>query len=595
MASEIDARLSRFGPRDLTVLGTNGLLRVLPHGAALPPVTSLAEVAASLVGGEHHGLLARADALAASESGRKAMWLVTGIDAGDGLATAFATTRTAITLYMQRKSGRDTPISWSTNQAADAVLKAIGIAYLLDLCFPQSDDPVRRLAELPSGRAMLAYFAATEVALPFVEVLADRDHTLSHILPDHLDQQTRKLATVAGAPPIAAARRHLSSLVPTVDALVAESAAYLAPFVQTAEDSLSGTGRVMETVGDVVALGSDVLPVYRFLGVRLVAEAAVARAAAEAGLSLTDSAPEWGARFIDAPRQAVEAQAAPSETPAPTRPSPLLDGDAPGTGPSPAFAEAAAGSSAPAAGGAGPPPLPPSHAAGRPMVPGPSEPVAMSVAPPSAVSAGAVPPAAPALMPAPPPRTEPPQPTPLPTPSLRVEPPQPAPGSHPAPRAVPSSPPMPKPPPVEPTVEQSGPPPSAPTPGAPAAPSRAATVPPILRAPDTPSAGEPPGPNTGRKVSWTAIAVALALVLLLACGGVLGLTGVGAVFFGAHQETTQGEQTAPAAKRSNRSGSKSQKGRKKGATNQKKGKSAGKKKSTGKKRTSGGSASGKRR
>jgi hypothetical protein len=82
-------------------------------------------------------------------------------------------------------------------------------------------------------------------------------------------------------------------------------------------------------------------------------------------------------------------------------------------------------------------------------------------------------------------------------------------------------------------------------------------------------------------------------VLLLGCGGVLGLTGVGAVFFGAHQETTQGEKTAPATK--NGSGKKSQKGRKKGATQKKGGKPAGKKKSSGTKRKSGGNPSGKRR
>jgi len=120
-------------------------------------------------------------------------------------------------------------------------------------------------------------------------------------------------------------------------------------------------------------------------------------------------------------------------------------------------------------------------------------------------------------------------------------------------------------------------------------------VPPVLRAPAPPSAGEPPSGSSGRKFSWTAIAVAVALVLLLGCGGVLGLTGVGAVFFGAHQETTQGEKTAPATKQGKGSGSKSQEGRKKGATGKKKGQPAGKKNSAGKKRKSGGSPSGKRR
>ena len=67
MASEIDARLTKFGPRDVTVLGTNGLLRVLPHAEALPPVTSMAEVTATLLGGPHPAVVQRAEALVAAE------------------------------------------------------------------------------------------------------------------------------------------------------------------------------------------------------------------------------------------------------------------------------------------------------------------------------------------------------------------------------------------------------------------------------------------------------------------------------------------------------------------------------------------------
>ena len=305
MGSEIDARLARFGPRNVTVLATNGLLRVLPHADPLPPVVSMAEVVASIASDTHPQAVQRAEQLVGERNARRALLLATGLDAGDGIITVFSSIRSAVALYMGRHGGKVPPTGWSDHQAGDAVLKAIALGHLLDLCFPGSEDPVTELAWLPAGRALLAYFAAAEIALPFVEVLIDGEHALSEMLPEHADTQARKLATVVGSAAVQEARAHLPALAPTTDALVACTATHLVPLAKTAESTVKGARGVVDKVGDAVAAGADVLPVYRYLGLRVVAEAAAMRAIRESGIQPKITGGDWVTQYIDAPRRAA--------------------------------------------------------------------------------------------------------------------------------------------------------------------------------------------------------------------------------------------------------------------------------------------------
>lgn len=645
MASEIDARLEKFGPRDVTVIGTNGLLRVLPFAESVPPVASVAEVTAAMLGGPQPEVVARAEQLVADDGSRKALWLTTGLDAGDGIITVFSSIKSAIALYMGRKSGKVAPAGWSSHQAGDAVLKAIALGYLLDLCFPGSEDPVLELAQLPSGRSLLAYFAAAEVALPFVGQLADGDHALSTLLPDHIEAQAKKLGTIAGAAAIRQARLHLPAIAPTIDALVAQSGDYLGPFAKSAESTIPGAGRVVDTVGDVMAAGADVLPVYRFLGLRVVAEAAVLRAARERGLPVAESGAEWVQQFVDGPRRAAmplppsvtapgledpdpsEGEAAtemmapqlalpPVAAAPPTadRPPPVRP-DVPSLAP-PAVAMAVAGGAAALASEgppASPPVRPPPANPPRPRpveteasLPPPLQPSHLGVSPPSV--SGALPPTNPPAPVAPPPLPggqpsggPPPLPIAATDPSVRppslpdaatekmaVPPrppasstpavPPPLPVTHPAtPPTIPepASPPPVAPPPVTRAGEPpplASPPAGPPVPAVAQAPASKVAPPPVSRPPakappmSTPKVAPPPvakppkpsasapspgpasssgsaGAEEGGGISFTAIGVMIAVVMLLGCAGFVGLGGVGAVFVGAHQETTDGAET----------------------------------------------------
>ncbi|MBL8618785.1 MAG: hypothetical protein JNM72_24450, partial [Deltaproteobacteria bacterium] len=386
--SALDERLARLPAGDPTVVATNALLRALPPAEPVRPQASLAAVFHELVPHAHPSVLEAACLRAGADDSQKALWVLTGLDAGDGVLSVFSSLRSGLALYMNRKRGGAPPPGWTTHQRADAVLKVLAVAHLLDRLHPGEADPVRSLAALPSGRALLSYVAAAEIGLPFLdESLAARGPQgkavlAGHLLPTELAAQREKLAALIGQPAADRAVTHLDRLVPLIDNLVVACAERLDPLARTAEEKLPGAGMIGDTAGDIVAMAADVLPVYRFLGLRWVAEAAIFSAAREARAWRGDPTAEaWFNRYLG---------------PAPTGAAPTgaLPPPPPGIG-----APGAAAASFPAPGGGGPPPLPGARAGAFPTPPGAQAgPTAAAPAPdPWATPAG---PAAPAASPA---------------------------------------------------------------------------------------------------------------------------------------------------------------------------------------------------
>lgn len=520
LTSTVDPHLGRFGPRDVTVVSTNVLLRVLPHASPLAPALTLAEVSSLLIPGAPESVRQAALAYADGESSRKVQWLATGLDAGDGIITVFSSVRSAFALYRAHhgSEGAEEPPGWGAHQAGDAVLKALAVCHLCNLLFPADDDPVDSLVQLPAGRALAAYMAAAELALPFLNATIDGDHALAALLPDHLEAQSQRLANIIGAEAVDAAAQHLPRFGHLLDELVRCTSGHLGPLAQAVESKVPGVAAVADGVGNVVAAGADILPVYRFLGLRLAAEAAVWRAGREAGLvSLEEDAEAWVGKYlaqeglspqpsiIPPPQPTVlpELDEAVDEGPAP----PGLD-----TAPVPALPLAAGGGAvaspqqaslperaAPPEQAAPPPPLPtpavaPTHEA-RPPAPPVAAPALEPAAPPPVPGPVTAPPAPVAGAPVAPPVDQPGPPVPPPSSAAAAPPPPPgvaspspaAPGPPPVPpdeprrRAAPTLP-------LElvdaPEVElASGPPPvPTPSPPAPKTPSSA------------PSSGPPPVP-----------------------------------------------------------------------------------------------------
>jgi len=317
MSSDIDNQLEQIGPRNPAAMVCNALFGVLPHVDPLAEASTVAALAERLHPGAPAAVVARAQVIAGEDASRKAIWMATGLDAGDGVVTIFTSIKSALALYSSRKTGAATPPSgWSETQGLDATLKSLAICHLLDRLFPGEADPLLILLHLETGRALLAYMATVEVSLPFLTESVSPEGQLARLVARHGAEAAEKLGTVVGAPAVAAAQQRMPVVVALLDRIARDAASAVVPAASALERSLPVGLRVLDMGGDVFAAGADVLPNYRYLGVRLVAEAAALQALREAGLPVaaaSAAAATWQGLFL---------QPAAAEAPAPADPAP---------------------------------------------------------------------------------------------------------------------------------------------------------------------------------------------------------------------------------------------------------------------------------
>ena len=170
---------------------------------------------------------------------------------------------------------------WRTEaQAADAVLKALGLAWFAHATGRgESAARVEAFRSLPAGRALLATWATVDVCLPARRRRRGPDdhhppHGLHHpVVPIAGEHAMDGIGAVSDAlAPV------LQKVVDTAAKHPEPLAELLAPFVPgliaASPDRVTPPPRADEQV----ATGSDRMPIYKWLAARLAAEHAAARA-----------------------------------------------------------------------------------------------------------------------------------------------------------------------------------------------------------------------------------------------------------------------------------------------------------------------------
>ena len=162
MAYDIDQELAAFGSDTVTMKLVRGVWRAVPFAPTLPGYTSLEEAIAHY-GDATPGALAAARVAVRHDTALGVLWMGSALDtAGSGLAVVTGVT-TAVGAY--KNNGRS--LETDSQQAADAVLKALGIAYMTWKLFDGTPtERAQQLLDTDAGRAMVLYLAAVEVGLP---------------------------------------------------------------------------------------------------------------------------------------------------------------------------------------------------------------------------------------------------------------------------------------------------------------------------------------------------------------------------------------------------------------------------------------------
>jgi hypothetical protein len=273
--NQIDTALAEFQASDYTVRLSEAIFRTLPFAPAFPAYTTLDGAIQALYPAATPAQIARAHELADSEGVKTALWVVAAIDAEDSGLAVYSGLKSALGFFFS--SSKKDALETDPQQATDAGLKLLGLAYLIHKLFPGPvGDKVTLFRTAPAGQALSLYFGAIEVALPFVDNLAqDGGQFVERLMGRFGGDAASKLGTVIGGQAIQEAHGVLGSLISPIQGVVDQVAPHARRIAESAREHVPGFLATADKVAGVVATAADTLPVYKYLGARLAAESCV--------------------------------------------------------------------------------------------------------------------------------------------------------------------------------------------------------------------------------------------------------------------------------------------------------------------------------
>ncbi|MDP2311499.1 MAG: hypothetical protein Q8P41_01225 [Pseudomonadota bacterium] len=279
MNRSLSEALAAHQPGDVTVRVVNGFFSVLPFAASWTYPGTLGAAAESLDPAIAARVMARADVLAREPGPQGALAAFDFLDKGDAGIALFSGLRGAVKIV---RGDAASALETDPQQAADAGLKAAGLSYITWKLFEGTlDEKANALLGTQSGRALLTWYVATDVVLPFADNLVSGG---TELITDLIDKQAAanvaRLAVIAG-PEVAEAAGMLDRLGGTLKSFAGQAASFAQPLSDYAKDSLPGLLGTADKVTGVAATGVDALSAYRALGAALVAEVCLAKALAD--------------------------------------------------------------------------------------------------------------------------------------------------------------------------------------------------------------------------------------------------------------------------------------------------------------------------
>ncbi|HND32560.1 MAG TPA: hypothetical protein PLA94_21340 [Myxococcota bacterium] len=273
----VEAFLAKFGPEDATFKLLTTLVGVVPGSPDIIYYQSIDEARLLVASELEDDGLERARALLKSPAFQQAMDVADAIDTGDVGITVLTGIRSALTFFFGDKNKA---LDTDAQQGADAVLKAAGIAWMTHRLFSGSiPEKAEKLRSLPSGKALLTWYAAVEVCLPFADDLAlGAGSMLSGLLQKYGAGNLKKLDAIAGGGAAEAAGGMLGGLTQPIEEMIQEVSVHTKTIAEQARQYLPPAISTAGTVAGAVATAADAMPVYRLLVARLAIEAALLEA-----------------------------------------------------------------------------------------------------------------------------------------------------------------------------------------------------------------------------------------------------------------------------------------------------------------------------
>lgn len=272
----VDAALAEFGPDDYTPRMIDAIFKVVPYSPTLQPYTAIEDAVRALDPAATAVHYVRAREMSAEKDLQDVLWMASLLDTGDKGLALYSGLRSAFDLVRGNANALET----DTRQRNDAVLKALGLGYMAWNAFPGGvAERAEAFRSTSAGQALLLYYASVEVALPFADNAAVAGgNFLQQLFDREGSAQAGRLAQLAGGRSLEGATAMLGAITGGIQRVVDHAAVYTRPVAEAAQQYLPGAMTAADRAAGVVATAADVMPVYRYLGARLVAEASALRA-----------------------------------------------------------------------------------------------------------------------------------------------------------------------------------------------------------------------------------------------------------------------------------------------------------------------------
>ncbi|MCR9142192.1 MAG: hypothetical protein NXI24_08065 [bacterium] len=279
MSNKVEAGLAKFSESDLSVKLCNTMFGVLPFAPEYKFYTSIDEAASRM--GASPEVAAKAKEIAATDDVGKAIWVAETLDTSDKLIAGFAGVKNLFSIF----SGgpRKRTFEADQEQATDAALKGVGLAYMIYKLFPGDvTTKITNFKNLPAGQEAALFYVTGEVALPFADNVAEGGAgVIQKLMNSKQGDIASKFSGFAGADAIGQATEVMGQLTGTLDQYVGQAKEYTTPMMDKIKGILpaaSTVANVADSATGAVASGIDLLPVWSLLGSRLAAEACVQQA-----------------------------------------------------------------------------------------------------------------------------------------------------------------------------------------------------------------------------------------------------------------------------------------------------------------------------
>jgi hypothetical protein len=273
----VDAALAEFKPDDYTPRLVSGIFSVVPYSPTVTPYRVVEDAVKALKPDANAADFAKARMASTDRDLQDVLWMARLLDTGDKGYALF--TGLSSVWGMVRGKGADA-LETDTQQRNDAALKALGMAYMAYNAFPGSmAERADAFGKSAAGQALLTYYAAVEIALPFADNAAVAGgNFFQQLVAKDAAPQLARLSQMSAGHSLEGAMGMLNAISGGVQRVVTHAVKYTGPITQTAQKYVPGAMGAADKMAGVVANAADVLPVYTYLGARLAAEGAAFRA-----------------------------------------------------------------------------------------------------------------------------------------------------------------------------------------------------------------------------------------------------------------------------------------------------------------------------